>query len=109
MQIDRVRVEVVSMLPSYCEVLQDAMGENSQNLSGELSSDDEYCGPMDLPCEMCSHFLFTEFKLARDHKAQLERILAEPGQQGLSERAKLHMKDCCLGFYAGLDDVVGGK
>ena len=64
---------------------------------------------MDLPCEMCSHFLFTEFKLARDHKAQFERILAEPGQQGLSERAKLHMKDCCLGFYAGLDDVVGGK
>ena len=83
--------------------------EDSQNLSGELLSDYEYCGPMDLPCKMCSHFLFTEFKLARDHKAQFERILAEPGQQGLSERAKLHMKNCCLGFYAGLDDVVGGK
>ena len=64
---------------------------------------------MDLPCEQFSHFLFTEYNRARDHKAQLERILAEPGQQGLAERAKIHMKNCCLGFYAGLDDVVGGK
>ena len=83
--------------------------DNSQDLSGELSSDEEYEGPMDLPCEMCTHFLYTDFKLARGHKAQLKRIPAEPGQQGLSERAKLHMKDCFLGFYAGLDDVVGGK
>ena len=98
MQNNKVRVEAVSELPSYCEVLQDAMeeveqvardhkaqlarlqdaldeaeqasmhcmmmeetsfseSETSQNLSGELSSDDEYCGPMDLPCERCSHFL----------------------------------------------------
>ena len=30
MQSNKVRVEVVSVLPSYCEVLQDAMGELEQ-------------------------------------------------------------------------------
>ena len=60
---------------------------------------------MDLPCEMCQHFLYTEFTLARGHKAVLERIMAEPGQQGFSDKAKLHIQNCCLGFYAGLDAV----
>ena len=116
-------------MTSYKKVLQDALdevqheamqrmlmeeisfseSETSQNISGELEEDDEYCGLMDLPCEQCSHFLFTEHDRARDHRAQLERILAEPEKHGLSERAKLHIKYCFLGFYAGLDDVIGGK
>ena len=129
MQNNKVHLEHAGELPSYKEVLQDALdeieqeamqrmlldensfseSETSQNISGELEEDDEYCGPMDLPCEQCSHFLFTEYDRARDHRAQLERILAEPEKHGLSEGAKLHIKDCCLGFYAGLDDVIGGK
>ena len=52
--------------------------DNSRDLSGEFSSDGEY-----------------------------ESILAEPGQQGLSERTQLHVKGCCLGFYAGLVVVTG--
>ena len=83
--------------------------DNSQDLSGEMLSDEEYEGPMDFHCEMCTHFLYMDFKLVRSHKAQLERILAEPGQKGFSDKAKLHMRNCCLGFYAGLDIVVAGK
>ena len=115
-------------MTSYKKVLQDALdeveheamqrmlmeeisfseSETSQNLSSELS-DDEYCGPMDLPCEKCSHFLFTKYNQARDHRALLEHILAEPEKHRLLESAKLHIRDCCLGFYAALDNVVGGK
>ena len=129
MQNKNVRLEPAGELLSYKEVLEDALdeieqeamqrmlldensfseSETSQNLSGELEEDDEYCGPMDLPCEQCSHFLFTKYDRARDHRAQLERILAEPEKHGLSERAKLHIKDCFLWFYAGLDTVIGGK
>ena len=102
-------------LPAYEEVFQDALdaveqetmqriienehsfsesecADSSQDLDGEL--DDEYNGPMDLPCERCSHFLFTEFDRARDHRAQLERMMAEPEKHGLSEDAKLHINDC---------------
>ena len=81
--------------------------DNSLVLSDEFSSDGEYEGPTGLPCVMCKHLLFTNFRLARSHQAQLERILAEPGQQGLSERTQLHVKGCCLGFYAGLVVVTG--
>ena len=76
---------------------------------GCLTEDDEYCGPIDLPCEQCSHLLFTLYDRAHDHRAQLEHVLAEPEKHGLSESAKLQIKDCCLGFYAGLDYVIGRK
>ena len=60
----RHRSEIQRML------LQEAIfseSDNSQDLSGELSSDEEYEGPMDLHCEMCTHFLYTEFKLAHGY------------------------------------------
>ena len=129
MQNNKAQLEPAGEFPSYKEVLQDALdeieqeamqrmlldensfseSETSQNISGELEEDDEYCGPMDHPCEQCSHFLFTEYDRARDRRAQLERILAEPEKHRLPESAKLHIQDCCLGFYAGLDNVVDGK
>ena len=74
--------------------------DDSQNLSGELLSEEEYDGPMSLPCEMCQHFLYTKFAPARSHKALLERIMAEPGQSGFSDLALSHIQDCCIGFYA---------
>ena len=83
--------------------------DNSRDPSGEFSPDGEYEGPMSLSCAMCKHFLFTDFELERSHQALLKRILAEVGQQGWSELTKLHMKGCCLGFYAGIDVVFPGK
>jgi hypothetical protein len=88
--------------------------DDSQNLSGELVSDEEpvelvsdeeYDGPCGLPCDKCKHFLYTEYVRARSHKALLERIMAEPGQSGFSDLALSHIRDCCLGFYANLDPV----
>ena len=80
--------------------------DNSQNLSRELLSEEEYDGPMNLPCEMCQHFLYTHFACARGHKALLDRIMAEPGQRGFSDTAKSHIQQCCLGFYANLDSLT---
>ena len=87
-QLERMQdaLDEAEQASMHCMMMEETSfseSETSQNLSGDLSSDDEYCGPMDLPCERCSHFLFTEFDRARDHKAQLERILAEPEKQGL--------------------------
>ena len=82
--------------------------DNSQNLSGELLSEEKYDGLMNLPCEMCQHFLYTNFAHARGHKALLEHIMAEPGQCGFSDTTLSHIQDCCLGFYAG-PDVVAQK
>ena len=79
--------------------------DDNHNLSGELVSEEEYDGPWGLPCENCKHFLYTEFVRARNHKALLERIMAEPGQRGFSDLALSHIRDCCLGFYAHLDPV----
>ena len=79
--------------------------DDSQNLSGELMSEEEYDGLMSLTCEMCQHFLYTQFARACSHKALLERIMAEPGQRGFTDTALSHIQDCCLGFYANLDAV----
>ena len=90
---------------TLAEEMSFSSSDDSQNLSGELLSEEEYDGPMSLPCEMCQHFLYTQFARARSHKALLERIMAEPGQRGFSDTALSHIQDCCLGFYAGLDAV----
>ena len=88
---------------TLAEDMSFSSSDDSQNLSGELLSEEEYDGPMSLPCEMCQHFLYTHFACARGHKALLERIMAEPGQCGFSDMALSHIQDCCFGFYAGLD------
>ena len=66
---------------TLAEEMSFSSSDDSQNLSGELLSEEEYDGPMSLPCEMCQLFLYTQFAHARGHKALLERSMAEPGQR----------------------------
>ena len=66
--------------------------------------------PMDVLCEVCCYFLFTEYDKARAHRAQLERMMGEPDRHELTENLKFHIRTCCLGFYAThLDNVISYK
>ena len=134
MQNNKGCLEPAGELPSYEDVLQDVLdiqdilvdheamqqilendnsfsesecgADSSKDLDDVISSDDEYDGPLDVPCEECSHFLFTEFDKARAHQVQLERMMGEPDRYELTEDDKLHIRPCYLGFYADLDNVI---
>ena len=127
-------LEPAGELPSYEDVLQDVLdiqdilldhnamqqvfendysfsesecgADSSRDLDDVISSDEEYEGPLDVPCEKCSHFLFTEFNKACAHWAQLERMMGEPNRYELTEDDKLHIHTCYFGFYAELDNVI---